>query len=149
MAKIFQNLKLKVNKIIQHRHFQKYEKYVSLVVWLGVIYFLSSQSLSFLASFNIWEFILRKIFHMFEYAVLAILIFRILGQTEKRHIYWNIFWAFLFAVLYAVSDEYHQLFTAGRVGALQDVLIDSIGALIAIWLIYLNYRHTVILKKKK
>ncbi len=40
------------------------------------------------------------------------------------------FWlAFLVCVLYACSDEVHQLFVAGRSGRLLDVLIDSLGSL--------------------
>jgi VanZ family protein len=32
------------------------------------------------------------------------------------------------AVLYAVSDEVHQTFVAGRHGSPRDVLIDAVGA---------------------
>lgn len=37
--------------------------------------------------------------------------------------------AFIFTVLYAASDEIHQLFVPGREGKVTDVLIDSAGAL--------------------
>ena len=37
--------------------------------------------------------------------------------------------AFLFAVLYAVSDEWHQLFVGGRAFEWKDVGTDAIGAL--------------------
>lgn len=36
--------------------------------------------------------------------------------------------AFAIAVLYAASDELHQLFVDGRAGQLQDVLVDASGA---------------------
>ena len=137
-----------VSKVSNHRHFQKYEKYVSLIFWLAAIYYLSSQSLNIFVAVDIWEFILRKFAHMFEYAILALLIFRILRQTEKRHIYWDIGWAFIFTVLYAISDEYHQTFTSGRVGNYFDVMIDAAGALISIWLIYLDFHHRKILESK-
>jgi VanZ family protein len=130
-----------VRRIINHRHFVKYEKYVSLIIWLLAIFYLSSQSLDFVAVTDVWEFIIRKLAHMFEYGVLTYLIFRILGQTEKRHVNWNLFWSLAFSVLYALSDEYHQSFVVGRVGVIRDVVIDSIGSLIFIWLIYLNYHH--------
>jgi VanZ family protein len=42
--------------------------------------------------------------------------------------------AFLITVLYAVSDEYHQTFIFGRQGAARDVLIDSAGVLLTVWL---------------
>lgn len=144
---MFEQPKNTIKKIIAHRHFQKYEKYVSWFLWLLVIFVLSSQSLSFLAPLNIWEWIMRKIFHMFEYAIVTYLTFRILSEEEKRHYYWNLFWAFAFTILYAISDEYHQTFTTGRVGVYTDVLIDSAGALISTWLIFLNHKHKEILKK--
>jgi VanZ family protein len=40
--------------------------------------------------------------------------------------------AFALAVLYAASDEFHQTFVEGRVGAIHDVAIDAIGAAIGI-----------------
>jgi len=141
-------LKEYIKKIMAHRHFQKYEKYASLVIWVGIIYYLSSQGLEFIGPASIWEFIMRKIFHMFEYAILALLIFRILRQTEKRHIYWDIGWTLIFTILYAISDEYHQTFTLGRVGTYRDVMIDSFGALVAIWLLYLDYHHRKIMESK-
>ena len=148
MRKIIQNLKSIIYNLTRHRHWQKYEKYVSLIIWVFLIYFLSSQGLEFIGPANIWEFIIRKIFHAFEFAVLALLIFRILRQTEKRHIYWDIVWTFIFTVLYAISDEYHQTFTPGRVGIYTDVLIDSFGALVAVWLLYLDYHHRKIMESK-
>ena len=36
------------------------------------------------------------------------------------------------AVLYACSDEFHQLFVAGRAGRINDVLIDSAGAVLGL-----------------
>jgi VanZ family protein len=78
---------------------------------------------------------------MFEFAVLTHLIFRILSQTERRYVNWNLFWSFAFTVMYAISDEYHQSFIAGRTGTYRDVIIDSVGGLVAIWLIYLHWHH--------
>ena len=139
-----------IKKVITHRHFVKYEKYVSLIIWLAAIFYLSNNSLTeFVIITDWWEFIIRKLAHVFEFGVLTYLIFRILGETEKRHVYWNLFWAFAFSVLYAVSDEFHQTFVQGRTGTIRDVMIDSIGSLIAIWLIYLNYQHKKFLNKQK
>jgi hypothetical protein len=141
-------IKIKIQKVISLRHFQKYEKYASLIIWVSIIYYLSSQGLEFIGPSNIWEFILRKIFHAFEFAVLALLIFRILHQTEKRHIYWDIAWTFIFTVLYAISDEYHQTFTIGRFGTIRDVSIDSFGALVSVWFLLLDYHHRKIMESR-
>lgn len=134
--------------LISHQHFQKYEKYATLILWMLAIFYLSSKSLNVFTSPTIWDFLLRKMAHMFEFAVLAFLIFRILRQTEKRHIYWDIGWAFIFTVLYAASDEYHQTFIPGRVGTYRDVLIDSAGVLVACWLLYLDYHHRKIMESR-
>lgn len=139
----------KIQKVLLNKKFQKYEKWVLVILWAAGIYFISSQSLNdFFIRFDFWHFIIRKIAHIFEFGVLTFLIFRILGQTEKRHIYWNMFWAFIFTTLYAVSDEYHQYLVPGRFGLYSDVLIDMIGIIIATWLIYLYYHHEKIRKIK-
>lgn len=49
-------------------------------------------------------------------------------------------YAFLIAAIYAISDEIHQLFVDGRHGTAVDVVIDSLGALTALLLIYRNNR---------
>ena len=37
-------------------------------------------------------------------------------------------------ILYACTDEIHQLFIQGRAGQLKDVLIDTIGSLTGIYI---------------
>ena len=45
--------------------------------------------------------------------------------------------AWLIAVLYAATDEYHQSFVAGRGPSVIDVFVfDGLGALIALWLYF-------------
>jgi len=51
-------------------------------------------------------------------------------KKEKRWIAW------LMAVLYAVTDEFHQSFVPGRHPAILDVIIfDNLGALLSLWLV--------------
>ncbi len=153
----FEKIKPKIKKIIEHeeaqlilanKKFQKFEKWLLLIIWAGAIYYLSSQPLTFLSATDEWGWIIRKFAHIFEFGVLTFLIFRILKYTEKRYVYWDLFWAFVFAVLYAISDEYHQTLVQGRVGNYKDVLIDSIGIIIATWLLYLYYHHEKLRKLK-
>ena len=40
--------------------------------------------------------------------------------------------SFLFSVIYASSDEFHQTFVSGRDGNIIDVLIDSSGSLVGV-----------------
>lgn len=78
--------------------------------------------------------IVRKGAHMTEYAILG---FLLVGALEIRHlaILWLVAW--MVAIAYAGTDEFHQTFVPGRSGELRDVYVDSAGALIgvsvAIW----------------
>lgn len=76
---------------------------------------------------NSIEHFVRKGAHMTEYAILAILLFGWLGGWEMRQLC-RTCTAMGLASLYACSDEFHQLFVAGRAGQISDVLVDSAGA---------------------
>ena len=78
------------------------------------------------------SFIVRKCAHMTEYAILAFLIYKTIVHIEK-----SLVKSFIFTFLYACTDEFHQLFIAGRAGQFRDVCIDSTGALIMILIIYI------------
>lgn len=85
---------------------------------------------------NAIEHFVRKGAHMTEYAILAILLCVWLGRWRMTHIR-NACVAAILAVLYACSDEFHQLFVAGRAGRINDVLIDSAGAVLGLALFLL------------
>ena len=96
-----------------------------MLVWAGVIFALSSiPSLS--SGLGTWDYVLRKCAHMTEYAILAVLLVRATGSPR---------WAFVLAVAYAGTDEFHQTFVRGRHGSPIDVGIDAAGVLIgiAVW----------------
>jgi VanZ family protein len=65
------------------------------------------------------DIVLRKGAHMTVYAALAVACLR--GARDARI-------AFALAVAYAITDEFHQTFVAGRHGTPRDVLIDAVGA---------------------
>ena len=132
--------------LFSHEKIQKIEAWAALLVWMGAIFYLSNQpGLGFgLAPF--WEFVLRKIAHMFEYGVLAFLFFRVFSLTDKNRNK-NLFWAFVFSVLYALTDEYHQTFIYAREGTLRDVGFDIAGSFISVWLLYLHNRYYELLPK--
>ncbi len=75
---------------------------------------------------NIFNHILRKKAHYFSYLVLGVLVlnaFKRTGFNKKK----SVGLAFVLCVLYAISDEIHQLFVPGRGGQVTDVLIDTAG----------------------
>lgn len=82
------------------------------------------------------EFIVRKLAHMSEYALLTFTF--IYGfyhnQFSTKKI---ICLALLCTFLYACSDELHQLFIGGRAGQFTDVLIDTSGGCLASLFFYL------------
>jgi VanZ family protein len=80
------------------------------------------------SSFN---HIIRKNAHFFTYLALGILVANGLRSSGVVG-YRSIGLALLICVLYAVSDEVHQLFVTGRGGQVKDVIIDSAGAVVGI-----------------
>lgn len=77
------------------------------------------------------HFIVRKLAHLTAYFILGILMLRAAKRhfSKGLHVIWL---SFILCVLYAMSDELHQLFIPGRSGEIRDVIIDSIGALLGI-----------------
>jgi VanZ family protein len=74
--------------------------------------------------------IVNKGGHMIGYGLLALAFWRMFEFGQDR------FWlSWLLAVLYALTDEFHQSFVPGRTPSLVDALFfDALGALIALWL---------------
>ena len=82
----------------------------------------------------------RKCAHLTEYAILAVLIWRAfskrLGMEPCPWRWKHAGQALLLVVLYAATDEFHQLFVPTREGSILDVLIDTTGAafgLLVVW----------------
>ena len=94
------------------------------------------------------DYIIRKIAHMTEYAVLGALLTGsiVTGIAKKSEIAMveveasaefkkqrkHILAAVVLGILYAASDELHQYFVPGRLGCVRDVCIDSVGVLIGV-----------------
>ena len=76
------------------------------------------------------DFLIRKAGHIGVFGILALLSWRAVAGTMAWHRPWA--WAQALTVLYAVTDEFHQGFVAGRHPSAVDVGIDAAGALIAI-----------------
>ena len=84
--------------------------------------------------------IVRKSAHSFEYFVLGILILNLIRQFWPGK--WSKYWylAIIFAMLYAITDELHQILVPGRSCELRDILIDTIAASVGVGMIMLIRR---------
>ncbi|WP_404445697.1 VanZ family protein [Sutcliffiella horikoshii] len=125
-----------------------------VVGWMGLIFYLSAQpgeqsadlsggitelvneiveQVAPAAEFKMDEvsFFVRKNAHLFAYMLLAVLTLNAVRRSGG-HGFKSMGAAFILSVLYAISDEVHQLFVPGRSGQVSDVLLDSTGALVGI-----------------
>jgi VanZ family protein len=85
-----------------------------------------------------WDTLLRKLAH--------ITIFGVLWLTLARAARWRRpLLTVAIAILYAVSDEVHQSFVAGRHGTPVDVAIDTLGIGLAVlaWIVASRRRNAV------
>lgn len=110
-----------------------------LLVWMGAIFYLSAQPSLPQAPDPWWDVLLKKGGHMAGYAVLAILWWRVLVRRCSRRCALGL--AIVLSVLYAISDEVHQLYVPGRSGSVWDVGIDACGILLAAGLLRWWYRR--------
>ena len=76
--------------------------------------------------------IVRKTAHLSIYAILGILTANFTLTIPNKKTYQIIIMTLAFCFFYAITDEFHQTFIAGRSGEIRDVLIDTTGAFIGI-----------------
>src|SRR5699024_12349689 len=112
-------------------------RYVPSVVWMGKSFYLSHQPadkssdkslgvvdnvLNIIAVPEAYEqefhAFLRKLAHFFAYAFLAMLIYYAYRGKHRR------FFTLMSSLLFAISDEIHQLFIHVRSAEVRDVLIN-------------------------
>jgi VanZ family protein len=74
----------------------------------------------------------RKMAHVIEYAILALLWFRALTRARSLPLGLAAAGAFAICVGWAALDETHQYFVPGRTGRVEDVAIDAAGSLAAL-----------------
>jgi len=112
------------------------------LLWMVVIFFLSSQESTRVSDIYTWNFIFFKSLHVIEYAILYFLLFRATLQVNAKNQKKARLIAFVLTFLYAASDEIHQTFVPTREGTLRDVGIDTIG--MSLMYIYTKYRFNSI-----
>jgi len=136
--------------------------WIAVILWMVLIFKLSSQvadqsdglskgvterilemveNVAPKVDFDIVRFnhLLRKSAHFFIYLVLGLLVMNAMIRSEIMGLRICVL-ALLICVLYATSDEVHQLFVPGRGGQIRDIFIDSGGATIGICMYHMFIR---------
>lgn len=152
-----------MSKNKNNKKYKQILSWLAVILWMALIFYLSSQPVNdsnrlsnkvtesiiviiekvtprFQLDINMMNHIVRKNAHFFAYLVLGILMnnaIRLNGVQGFK----GILLALVICILYAISDEVHQLFVSGRSGQVKDVLIDSAGAIggIGLYLVILRF----------
>jgi len=142
-----------------------FKYWLPVILWMGVIFVMSTDAGSAAHTsliieplvlwikpnasheeFELVHFIIRKLGHLSEYAILGLLVLRALKHARPSAPgKWS--WqaagvTLLVAAVYAATDEWHQSFVPGRTAALGDVLIDSSGAAVGLMVMLLRHKLT-------
>ena len=103
---------------------------LSPLAWMAVIFAFSSVQSPRLVDEPLADLALKKVGHFVGYAGLALLLAAAVSTTR-----WTsraVTLGFAAAVLFALSDEFHQVFTPTRWPSLIDVAIDAAGAYVGV-----------------
>ncbi|HEC64275.1 MAG TPA: hypothetical protein ENI23_03175 [bacterium] len=132
--------------------------WVTVILWAGFIWWMSSIPKIILVESDS-EVIIKTVGHMLSFGFLFLLIYRTLLTTFKFKVERLAFWrtrqertedaqfvfivetlllaiSILLSVLYAIGDEYHQIFVDGKSADIKDVLVNSIGILVVALITY-------------
>ena len=95
---------------------------------MTVIFVFSSCPSADLPNFGGWDYFVKKGGHALGYALLALTYWHGFGFVRSKK--WS---AWILAICYAITDEFHQTFVPGRHPSPWDVLIfDNFGALLGV-----------------
>lgn len=107
-----------------------------LGVWLppvlvAAVIFVLSATPDLTVAQTAWiDLVVRKLGHIAVFGLLSFTTYRAIDLTiPMQH---SLRWALGATLVYALSDEYHQLFVVGRHGSLLDFGVDTIGILLGI-----------------
>lgn len=124
------NRAILLRALADHRLF----RWAAVVAWMVGIFFLSSRSRLPLLPIGWAETLQDVAGHFVAYGGLAGLLAWALSGSGVAHPWWG---SFALALLYALSDEFHQSFVPGRHPDVLDILTDSAGA--ACMLLFLRH----------
>jgi VanZ family protein len=124
-----------------------------LLAWMVVIFFFSTDTFSgantlgliqsilkfmfpslSVSQLQFWHGVIRKAGHVTEYAILGFLAWRAFKIYPWVGVRAKVF-AGAFVLVFALSDEFHQMFVASRTSSLVDVGYDCMGGFIMLMLL--------------
>lgn len=112
--------------------------YLPVIAWTAFIFFLSNQPQLPGPELFTWDYLFKKCAHIFVYFVLFQLTVRAFFIHAQKKSHLQVRWAILFAIIYAMTDEFHQSFVPGRTATTRDFFYDSLGIMIS-WLYLYRY----------
>ncbi len=105
-------------------------RWLPAILMMGAIFFFSSLPASRVTSFGEWDLLIKKAGHASGYALLGLAYYFALPPRLSKGVRWIL--ALFMAILFALSDEFHQSFVLDRNSSIIDVCIDTLGAAIAL-----------------
>ena len=105
-------------------------RWIPSILIMVSIFIFSSIPGTTMPSFGLIDLLVKKGGHMLGFGLLTLSFL----YGMRKHAFKSPRLAILFALLYALTDEWHQTYVLGRFGSLWDVGIDGIGSMAAIWL---------------
>jgi hypothetical protein len=106
-------------------------RWAPALVMMALIFLASSTPASQLPYFGALDLLVKKGGHAIGYALLGSSYF--FALPTRLSVPYRAVMALLMAVLFSLSDEFHQSFVEGRTSTLRDVLIDTGGAGLALF----------------
>ncbi len=104
--------------------FKKIIRFLPPILWMSLMFMVSSKSDLPSNEVYVVDFVTKKFSHIAEYFILTVLwSFSLNRPTPDK--------AVLYTLIFAFTDEIHQIFVPNRMGNLRDVGIDLIGISIA------------------
>lgn len=109
--------------------------WLPVILWAGVIFTFSAFPATRTSEIHWQDFIVKKSAHVIVYFILSVFLYRAFVSSGFKKINAG-YISILIAMFYGVSDEFHQSFTPGREPHIRDVIFDTIGATLAIYVIW-------------
>jgi len=111
--------------------------WVPTVLWMGVIFFLSTLPESVTPGRDILP---DKVCHAGEYFILAFLILFALQRTTRVRFSTSFWITLAWGVAYGLSDEMHQLYVPTRQFDVTDIAADACGVVVLFFILWVLQR---------